>query len=131
MVMPLLGIMALAKIFDSEDSLKVKDTTKWIFISAGITGGLALLYALIGPSMMAFERPQDMQNYQNIIDILREVRISMFRSDAFRSAGFIVSWQLLLYGSTLMVASKNRVAYVVLALLMISGPCSSYESLPQ
>ena len=28
MIMPLLGIMALAKIFDSEESLKVKDTTK-------------------------------------------------------------------------------------------------------
>ncbi|MCB0853147.1 MAG: hypothetical protein KDD63_13060, partial [Bacteroidetes bacterium] len=115
---PLLGIMALSKIFDSGEKLNAKDTSKWILVSAAITGGLALFLALLGPSIMSFQRDADIQRYQNILEVLREVRISMFRTDAFRAFGFIAVSAGLLW-AYINGRVKKPVVYAGLAVLIL------------
>jgi hypothetical protein len=89
---PFTAILALQKMI----SEKIKKDTffkalKWSF---GITAGLSLFFALIGPGMFSFESANDARLMQSgwpdfLIDALREDRGQLLRADAFRSFVFI------------------------------------------
>ncbi len=109
-VMPILAMLALKKaIFDDIPKQKLFKALKW---SAGITGGLALLFVLM-PSMSGnFSSDNDVRMVQSIsgsnmqvqqllmdslIPALEEDRSTMVRNDAFRSLLFILLSAGLIY----------------------------------
>lgn len=85
-----LAILALKEIFDNKENRKVY--LKPTYISAGITGGLCLLFALFGGSLMSFTGYVDtqFQNYPpEFMAAIISDRKSMLTSDSWRSFIFI------------------------------------------
>ena len=87
-----LAILALKEIFENKENRKIY--IKPIYISAGITGGLCLLFALFGSSVMGFSGLSDTMNpnFQQIPDLMRAIiadRKSMLSADSWRSFAFI------------------------------------------
>ena len=117
---PLLGFLGLHKLYSAEDR---KVYRKPIYIAAGITAGLCLLFALFGGSLLSFTSSYDNQwksqvgndIYQMIVD----QRISMLKADAWRSFGFIAAASVVLW---LYTADKLKRGYVlgILAILVLA-----------
>ena len=88
--MPFLGIMAVDKVLKGEVS---KDEfMKALKYSLGITGGVIVVFLLLGKSILDFTSAVDAQmfgKYPNLMDALREDRADMMMADAFRSLIFI------------------------------------------
>ncbi|HNX43901.1 MAG TPA: YfhO family protein [Bacteroidales bacterium] len=91
-VIPLLGVLALAKIFDG--TIDKKQLNKKLLYALSITGGLTLIFALFGGSLFNFSAKTDEQLKSVFPDWLMAAvqhdRASMLRSDALRSLLFIV-----------------------------------------
>jgi hypothetical protein len=90
--MPLLGFLAIKAIMDKQVS---KDSViRSIYISAGITAGICLIFAVCGTLFYDFISPNDEQNLAQLPDWFTESilaqRASMFRNDALRSMVFIL-----------------------------------------
>lgn len=90
--MPLLGFLAIKEIM--EGKTKRAELNRYIYISAGITGGLCLLLALFGGSLFSFTSSYDVSFQSQLPDwaysaIIAE-RASILRSDSFRSFIFIL-----------------------------------------
>ena len=90
--MPLLGFMAIKQIMDGSVGKNRINTS--IYIAAGITGGLCLIFALFGGVMFSFTSSNDVSLQAQLPDwvynaIIAE-RASMLRSDSFRSLLFII-----------------------------------------
>lgn len=86
--MPLLGILALMEVFEKG----WKAYEKPILYSLAIVGGLCLLF-MIAAGMMSFKAPVDAQigDQAWLIELLRDQRASMLRTDSFRSLFLIVA----------------------------------------
>ena len=90
---PLLAIMALKEIVTRPQLLK--ENIKYVYISFGLTGGIALLFAVLPklffPSYISSMEMQALQNaipadqLAPIVANLEEMRIHLFTSDAWRS----------------------------------------------
>ena len=96
LTMPLLGFMALEKVFQVGFSKRLQ---KQILIAFGITGGMALLTIVLA-GMGSFSGAVDAQlaNYPAwFLEALKADRESMMRSDAFRSLIFIFLGVLAIY----------------------------------
>ena len=84
-----LAILALKVIFDNKENRKI--FLKPIYISAGITGGLCLFFALLGSSLMSFSGWFDVE-YKispEMLTALVSDRKSMLMADSWRSFAFI------------------------------------------
>ncbi len=92
---PLLAGLALHEISKNRDG----DWLNKVYISAGLTGGLALLLALLGPSIFDFSSAGDVRYEQAGFDVslFEDHRIQMLRSSCFRSFIFIALTSLLLF----------------------------------
>jgi hypothetical protein len=80
--------------------LRQKKLIKPLLISAGITGGISLLFALIPSLSGSFVAPGDVQlqgDYSFLKETLPLDREALLRSDAFRSLGFILATTLLIF----------------------------------
>ena len=80
-----LAILALKEIFDNKGDRKI--FLKPMYISAGITGGLCLIFALFGDGLRSFSGPNDayiIQNPEMLAAIVSD-RKSMLASDSWRS----------------------------------------------
>lgn len=112
--MPLLGFLALKTIIDSPER---KIYRKPLLISAGVTGGICLMFALFGGVLCTFSSPYDGSSLAGMpewfMDALYAERASMLRSDAFRSFAFIALAAALLY---LFIEKKVKYSVSVLAL---------------
>ena len=100
-LMPLLGFLAFAQVLKNADSDN-KWNQKALYIAAGVSAGIALIFAIVGPSLYDLARDADQQYIRAgftqegfIAD-----RKSLMRSDAFRSlilvllsAGLIWAYQ--------------------------------------
>ncbi|MEX0986977.1 MAG: YfhO family protein [Bacteroidales bacterium] len=109
-VVPILAILTLHKvIIEGMDKQKLLHGLKW---SAGITGGLALLFLLIPSAAGNFSAPGDMRTINaisgnnnevkqmlinSLIPALEADRETMLRTDAFRSLIFILLSAGLIY----------------------------------
>jgi hypothetical protein len=84
-----LGILAVKLFIEQKDKRKF---LKPLYISAGITGGLCLIYALFGSALMSFSSFADEQikNYPELWNAIVADRKHMLTSDAWRSFFFIV-----------------------------------------
>ncbi len=84
LLMTLGGTWSLKTIFEQGFSEKLQ---KQILIAFGLTGGLSLLFALVGGGLLDFQTASDSQQKmpQALIDAMIADRKSMLRLDAFRS----------------------------------------------
>jgi len=94
----LLAILALKEVLTTENAKE--KLLRPILYSAGITAGIALVFALIPSLAGNFVSPADAQ-FSGDYDFLKETlpldREAMLRSDAWRSVGFILAAALLLW----------------------------------
>lgn len=70
-----------------------------VYRAAGITGGLCLLFALFGGSLMSFSSPTDAAygNYPQLVEALRADRQHLLSADAWRSFFFIAAAVVVLW----------------------------------
>ena len=101
---PLLAMMALKKIVDEPELLTKK--AKFVYISFGLTGGIALLFALMPTLFFSdFISSQELEAFKSIPaeylspleSNLRSIRESIFTADCWRSFWIIVIGTLLLF----------------------------------
>ncbi len=113
--MPLLGFLAVKALMDG--SVPKEKATKSILIAGGITGGLCLFFALLGPAIFSFTSGYDAMLTQQMpgwaYDALIDERIKLFRSDSFRSFLFIAASALILY---LFCRDKLKTGWMIAAL---------------
>ena len=122
---PLLAMLALKKIVDEPELLKEK--AKWLYISFVLTGGVALLFALMPkmffPDFISVSELQAMAQIPAdqaapLIQNLTEMRVAVFTADCWRSFWIIVIGTacLLLYKYRKIRVEWMTVALVVLCL---------------
>lgn len=120
---PLLAMMALKEIVEQPSLLTAK--RRWLTVSFLLTGGVALLFALMpGTFFPSFISSQEMQALQTIpaeyqaglMANLRSIREAIFTADAWRSFWIIVVGTLLLL---LYQARKLRAEYLIGALTLL------------
>ena len=89
--MPLLGFLALEEIV--KGSVELPKFKRSLLISAAVTGGICLLLALFGRSMLSFSSSYDARTLagmpQWFLNALYDERAAMLVADAWRSAAFI------------------------------------------
>ena len=89
--MPLLGFLALKALM--EGSVAREKARKSLFIAGGVTGGLCLIFALLGGSIFSFVGPGDAaianQLPEAVYDAILADRADLLRGDAWRSLLFI------------------------------------------
>jgi hypothetical protein len=109
--MPLLGFIALNDILSGKVEKKV--WLNGLKYAAGITGGIALLFALLPGIAGDFSNVADAQRFPDwLIDSVISDRKSLLRADAFRSVAFILlaagalyAWSLKKLNTTTFVAA--------------------------
>lgn len=111
---PLLAILGLSKVF--ENKLTKPEVIKALKWSVGITGGIALIFTIMPGVFLDFMSDKDPEQYkdqQNVLDLLVEGRISLMRTDAFRSLIFILigAGTIFLYVNKTL---KKNLAYVIM-----------------
>lgn len=109
---PMLAVMALAEIMKDKELLKKR--MKWVYVSFALTGGIALLFALMPSAFFSSFSPasetyainkafaEQPQVAQMILGNLKEMRMAIFTADAWRSFGF------LLVGLALLIAYRKN-----------------------
>lgn len=85
--MATMAILALKEILTRPDK---KSLLKPLYIAAGITGGISLVFALFGGSMFSFTGATDANFPAWLIDAVKEDRKHMLTSDAWRSLIYIL-----------------------------------------
>ena len=97
--MPLLGFLAVKALM--EGSVPKEKMRKSLFISAGVTAGLCLFFALFGKTLYSFAGPNDAtyaaQLPASVMDAIVADRAALFTSDAWRSFAFIAAAAVLLW----------------------------------
>jgi hypothetical protein len=110
-LVPMLGFLALGQIFNTQEEPKALLRKLWI--AAGLTGGIALIFALIGGSFFSFTSASDAQlpSYGLNVESILADRKDRFSADAWRSfllialcAGLIWAWVTNKINSTISVA---------------------------
>jgi hypothetical protein len=94
----LIAILALKEVLTTENAKE--KLLRPVLYSAGITAGIALVFALIPSLAGSFVSPADTQfsgDYAFLKETLPLDRESMLRSDAWRSVGFILAAALLIW----------------------------------
>ena len=95
LTIPLLGFLALKEILS--EKIGKKEFIKSLKFALGITGGLCVLFAFVGPSLFNFTSNGDAQLPDFIVSALEVDRASLLRSDALRSLFFILLTGLSIY----------------------------------
>lgn len=121
---PLLAILTLKEILTKPELLKEK--LKYIYISFGLTGGLALLFAIAprlffptyipGNEMAALQNALPADQLSPIIANLEEMRVRLFTSDAWRSFFIVTIGTLLLLAYN---AKKLKATWTVAAIALL------------
>jgi hypothetical protein len=114
LTMATLAILALKTVLDAKDK---KQFLKPIYTSAAITGGLCLIFALFGSSLMNFSAAAD-ANYKNFPELVAALiadRKSMLVSDSWRSLLFIAA------GAATLWWGVNKKTKPVIVITIIGG----------
>ena len=116
--MPLLGFLAVQAVL--EGRIPKEKVRKDLFISAGVTAGLCLFFALLGSSLFSFMGPNDgyyaAQLPESVMDAIVADRAALLRSDAFRSFLLIAAAAVLLL---LFNARKIKAGWVTAILTVL------------
>ncbi|MCH5327511.1 MAG: YfhO family protein [Coprobacter sp.] len=98
---PLLAILALKEITENPETLSRK--RHYAYIAFGLTGGMALLFALFPSVFFSFTSNQETEllrqnpEYNELFSYLIAVRQSIFTADAWRSVLFILAGCIFLW----------------------------------
>ena len=95
LTIPSLGFLALKEILS--EKIGKKELMKSLKFALGITGGLCVLFAFVGPSLFNFTSNGDAQLPDFIVSALESDRASLLQSDALRSLLFILLTGLSIY----------------------------------
>lgn len=108
--MPVLAMLAVREILDGK--VEKKDLLKDIYLSAGITAGVCLFFALFGGVIFSFRSSFDASWSSSLPDwvyaAIVDERASLFRSDCWRSLLFV-----LLGAGTVWLFAKGRISRTV------------------
>ena len=115
-LMVALGIMAVRHIIVANDKKKY---LRPLYISAGVTAGICLIFALFGSSMLSFAGTTDANLPEWLRPALIADRKSMMTMDAWRSLGFIALAFALLWFYIRKPFNVN-IVYAVLAVLVVA-----------
>ncbi len=121
---PLLAALTVKEIIEKPEVLK--NNIKYLYISLGLTGGFALLFA-IAPQlffssfismseMQAFSQALPSEHIQPFIANLTEMRVSIFRADAWRSFFIVAIGGVLVW---LFLQDKLKSLWVVAAIMLL------------
>ncbi len=111
---PLLAILGLQKVFFSKENQALTD--KKLYTAAGITGGICLIFLLIGKSLFSFVSPQDAGFPKWLQETIVPDRMSMLIADSWRSLLLIV---LAAAGIWLYLKGYAKKTYVLPALALL------------
>lgn len=113
--MPLLGMLALHRIYNRDKfNLKPEFISRSILISGGIMGGLALFLWALGPDIFSFTGRADARYQPQVVDLFKDVRIDLMKSDALRAFGLVA-----LSAGMLWLYINNRVKWpIAIAVLL-------------
>lgn len=100
----------------SDESKKVM---RYVYISAAITGGLCLIFALFGGSLFSFSAPADANYPDWLVSALKADRKSMLTTDAWRSLVFIVLAFALIWAYIKYAFKANYLVIALGALILI------------
>lgn len=124
---PLLAIMTLKKIIDRPEILKEK--LKYVYISFGLTGGIAFLFALMpGVFFSSYVPEMEMAMLQNalpaehvapLVKSLEEMRMAVFTADAWRSFIIVTIGTLLLLAYNAGKLKTNLLVASIAALCLL------------
>jgi len=113
--LPLGALLGLQQLMNAQrDKLKVQ---KAIYISAGITGGLCLLFLIVPGLFFDFTGPGDEQ-MKSILEPLKQDRQSILRMDSLRSLALIIGAAAVLWAWNLNKL-KTLYAGIILSVLII------------
>lgn len=119
LAVPLLGILGLHELFGK--SINTADKQKAIKWSILITGGLALLFFVLGPSLFTFESFRD-QTFESMApgfaDVLIADRKSIFRSDSLRSLILVLLAASVLWFYVKQKLKQNSALAILLLLVL-------------
>lgn len=97
LIIPLMAVLMLKEIITRPEIIREKK--KEVYISFGLTGGMALLFALFPGMFFNFLSADEANAYlsqaaanpgiRGAIDAIEQIRMSIFRSDAWRSVIYI------------------------------------------
>jgi hypothetical protein len=121
---PLLAALTLKELIQHPE--KLTKNMKYLYISLGLTGGVAFLFA-IAPKMFfpSFISAYEMQQLQTlpaehvraVIDNLTEMRVAMFTADAWRSVIIVAIGTILLWA---LINKKLKPEMAVSGILVLS-----------
>ncbi|MBK9256905.1 MAG: hypothetical protein IPM42_15595 [Saprospiraceae bacterium] len=112
-LLPILGILGISEVIKSKDK---SEFIKPLYYSAGILGGICLVFALFGGSFFNFSAAGDEQ-YAQIIDALLEQRESMLKSSAWRSLFLI----LIVAGAMWAYFKGKMTSSIMIAIIGVAG----------
>ncbi|MDO5665740.1 MAG: YfhO family protein [Bacteroidia bacterium] len=120
---PLLAALAVKEIIQKPEILK--SNMKYLYISLGLTGGFALLFAIapklffssyISASEMQALQSLPAEHIQAVIGNLTDMRVSIFTADAWRSFFIIIIGTAVLW---LLINKKLKAEWAVSAILIL------------
>ncbi|HBY54996.1 MAG TPA: hypothetical protein DEH15_21535 [Marinilabiliales bacterium] len=114
--MPLLAILAVAKVFSGE--LAAKEFKKSLYWAFGITGGLSFFFILFS-GIYSYAAPSDAGMQQVLVDALRADRQMLLRNDAFRSLLFVLLTAILVWMGYEKKISANYLYPALILLLLL------------
>ena len=121
---PLLAVLALKEIIEKPEILK--ENPKYLYISLAVTGGVALIFALMPKlfftsfistrEMMMLQQALPVEHLQPFINNLTDMRVAMFTADAWRSFIFIALGTVCLW---LFIRHKIKAQWMVAGVLVV------------
>ena len=121
LAIPILGVLMLKEV--SEKPGLIKDKTRFLYIAAGVTAGLALLFWLLPQTFFSFLSDMEQQaiaeqrqgleasrlnQFNSIVFNMEAARIAIFKADAIRSALFILFSAGLIWAYSMSLVKKLR-----------------------
>ncbi|MDR1346073.1 MAG: hypothetical protein LBK03_05165 [Bacteroidales bacterium] len=108
------AVLAIKTIIEHrEDKIFIQRLKTPFWISAGITGGLCLIFALFGGSMFSFTAEADASYPEFLVPAIQLDRKAMLTSDAWRSLTFIIFGAIIIW---IYMRYKIKSQYLILML---------------
>jgi hypothetical protein len=121
LVMPLIAIVGLNQLLN--DFVKPEKKLKALYYSAGIVGGLAVLFLLFKSTLFDFESQYDVYFIEDLgiqfVDAIREDRMNVFTSDTLRSLIFVLLTAGVIWGHLKYKLNKTLVIAGVALLIVV------------
>ncbi|MBQ0787415.1 MAG: YfhO family protein, partial [Oceanihabitans sp.] len=118
---PILGVLALARLFNKE--VKMEEKKKALYISTGILSGIILFFMVFKSSLFDFIGLNDAYYEQAVfgpqfMEIIREDRSAIFTKDAIRSLLLVLVTAIVIWAFIKEKLKENVVIIVLVGLLL-------------